>query len=125
MANPSFLTLSNLISENIRDKKKTEEIRQRLEERKEKRKIEQRLATIKTLAETATEEDDDAANWVEKSRKIQQAKEEAQKRAKMLEEMDEAFGVGNIIDTEISKAKARAYTGKDLRGLRVEHDRVS
>ena len=43
----------------------------------------------------------------------------------MLEEMDQAFGVGDIIDMELSKAKARAYTGKDLQGLRVEHDRVS
>lgn len=110
-------------AENIREKKKTEDIRQKLEERKEKRKIEQRLASFKTLAETAAEEDDDAANWVEKSRKLQLAKEEAQKRAKMLEEMDQAFGVGEIIDTEISKVKAKAYTGRDLQGLRVEHDR--
>ena len=112
-------------SENLREKKKTEDIRQKLEERKEKRKIDKRLASFKTLAETATEEDDDAANWVEKSRKLQQAKEEAQKRAKLLEEMDQAFGVGDIVHNEISKAKARAYTEKDLRGLRVEHDRVS
>lgn len=115
----------NSISENLREKKKTEEIRQKLEERKEKRKIEQRLASVKTIAETATEEDDDASTWVERSRKLQQAKDEAQKRAKMLEEMDQAFGVGDIIDMELSKAKARAYTGKDLQGLRVEHDRVS
>jgi len=110
-------------AENLREKKKTEDIRQKLEERKEKRKIDKRLASFKTLAETATEEDDDAANWVEKSRKLQQAKEEAQKRAKLLEEMDQAFGVGDIVHNEISKAKARAYTEKDLRGLRVEHDR--
>ena len=80
---------------------------------------------MKTLAETATEDDDDAVNWVEKSRKIQQAKEEAKKRAKMLEEMDEAFGLGNIVETELVKEKAKAYTGRDLKGLKVEHDRVS
>lgn len=79
---------------------------------------------MKTVAETATKEDDSAAAWVEKTRRLQQAKDEAAKRAKQLEEMDEAFGVGEVVTTELAKQKARAYTAKDLRGLKVEHDRV-
>lgn len=117
--------VSFLNSENIREKKQTEEIRRKLEERKEKRKLEQKLLNVKTLGDVTGEDDDNAANWVERSRRIQKEKEEAQKRAKLLEEMDEVFGVGDMVSQEIKKVKDKAYTSKDLRGLKVEHDRVS
>ena len=110
-------------SENLAEKKRTEELRRKLEEKREKRKIDQKLSQVKTLAQTATEEDDDAANWVEKMRRVQQEKEAAAKRAKMLEEMDAEFGVGDLVTQELMKQKAVAYTGRDLRGLKVEHDR--
>ncbi|KAI9558579.1 hypothetical protein GHT06_015367 [Daphnia sinensis] len=110
-------------AENLREKRTTEELRRKLDERREKRKIEQKLAQVRTIAQTATKEDDDTVSWVEKSRRLQQQKEEAAKRAKMLEEMDEAFGVGDMVTTELIKQKAKAYTSKDLRGLKVEHDR--
>ena len=105
-------------------KKRTDELKRKLDERKEKRKIEQRLAHVRTIAELATEEDDDVSSWVEKSRKVQKEKEEAEKRAKVLEEMDEALGVGALVETEIIKQKNQAYTSKNLKGLRVEHDQV-
>ncbi len=107
----------------MREKKATEELRRKLDERREKRQIEQKLSKVRTLGDA--DDDDDAVNWVEKSRKLQKEKEEAAKRAKMLEEMDEAFGVGDIVNNEMMKQKAKAYTSKDLRGLKVEHDRVS
>lgn len=110
--------------ENIREKKATEELRRKLDERREKRKIEQRLATVRGLGEADSDEDDVAASWVEKSRKLQKEREQAAKRAKMLEEMDEAFGVGDLVANELIKERAKAYTSKDLRGLKVEHDRV-
>lgn len=109
----------------MREKKATEELRRKLDERREKRKIEQKLAQVRTVVQTATTEDDDTVSWVEKSRRLQKQKEDAAKRAKMLEEMDEAFGVGDMVTTELMKQKAKAYTSKDLRGLKVEHDRVS
>ena len=116
--------ISGFTVENLREKKATEELRRKLDERREKRQIEQRLAQVRTLA-YATADDDNAVSWVEKSRRIQKEKEEAKKRAKMLEEMDEAFGVGDIVSTELIKQKDKAYTSRDLRGLKVEHDRVS
>ena len=112
--------------ENIRDKKKTEELRRKIDEKKEKRQIEQRFARVRALGEEAAAgEEDSAAYWVERSRRIQKEKDEAAKRSKMLEEMDEAFGVGEVVTDELMKQKAKAYTSKDLRGLKVEHDRVS
>lgn len=100
-------------------------MRRKLDERREKRKIEQKLARVRTLGEANADEEDDAVNWVEKSRKLQKQKEEAAKRSKMLEEMDEAFGVGDIVTNELVKQKSKAYTSKDLRGLKVEHDQVA
>ncbi len=100
-------------------------MRRKLDERREKRQIEQKLAQVRTLAHATADEDDNAVSWVEKSRRIQKEKEEAKKRAKMLEEMDEAFGVRDMVTTELIKQKAKAYTSRDLRGIKVEHDRVS
>ena len=114
-----------ILLENLREKKATEELRRKLDERREKRQIEQRLAQVRTLAHATADDDDNAVSWVEKSRRIQREKDEAKKRAKMLEEMDEAFGVGEIVTSELIKQKAKAYTSRDLRGLKVEHDRVS
>lgn len=117
------MLINRYFVENLREKKATEELRRKLDERREKRQIEQKLSKVRTLGDA--DDDDDAVNWVEKSRKLQKEKEEAAKRAKMLEEMDEAFGVGDIVNNEMMKQKAKAYTSKDLRGLKVEHDRVS
>lgn len=100
-------------------------MRRKLDERREKRKIEQKLSRARPLGEVAADEEDDAVNWVEKSRRIQKEKEEAAKRSKMLEEMDEAFGVGDVVTKELIKQKSKAYTSKDLRGLKVEHDEVN
>lgn len=110
---------------NIREKKATEELKRKLDERREKRKIEQRLAHVRTIAETVSDDDDDASNWVEKSRRVQKEKEDAAKRAKMLEQLDEEFGVAAVLENEIVKEKSRSYTSKHLTGLRVEHDKVS
>ena len=110
--------------ENIGTKKKTEELKRKIDERRERRKIEQGLTSIRPIAQQATEEDDNAASWVEKMRRIQKEKEAAAKRAKMLEEMDRELGVSDIVQTELLKEKSQAYTGKNLKGLRVEHDQV-
>lgn len=107
---------------NIGQKKATEELRRKIEEKREKRKLEQKFAKAKELGE-ASDEDDNALSWVEKQRRILQAKEEAAKRAKMLEEMDEALGDADKKET--AKKPSKAYTSRDLVGLKVEHDRVS
>lgn len=40
----------------------------------------------------------------------------------MLEELDEQFGVGQIIESELREKRRQQYTEKNLKGLRVEHD---
>lgn len=40
----------------------------------------------------------------------------------MLEELDEEFGISNIVESETKLKKAKMYSDKQLRGLKVEHD---
>nr|DBA17106.1 TPA: hypothetical protein GDO54_002601 [Pyxicephalus adspersus] len=98
--------------------KQQQELREKLAAAKEKRMINQKLGKIKSLGEDELWLDDTAA-WIERSRKLQAEKEKAEKRAKLLAEMDEEFGVSNLVEEEFGQKKN--YTSTDLRGLTVEH----
>lgn len=102
----------------ITKKKETEKLSERIQKMKDKRKIKDKLGTIKTLGES--DEEDDALAWVKKSRQKQKEKELAEKRAKQLMELDEAFGLEDIVKEEF-KGNQKEYTSKDLKGLKVEH----
>lgn len=45
-------------------------------------------------------------------------------QAKLLQEMDEEFGVGDLVAEEMKTERRHVYGTKDLKGLRVEHDLV-
>lgn len=107
-------------AENVAEKNNVAKIRERLKERREKRMLEARISSVKTLGESDGE--DDTKNWVTRQRDTTKLKKEAAKREKMLEEMDEEFGVAELIDGEIRKSRKKVYTNRDLRGLKVEHD---
>ncbi|KAF4077310.1 hypothetical protein AMELA_G00206700 [Ameiurus melas] len=96
------------------------EIREKLAALKEKRLLNQKLGKVKTLADDDPWLDDTAA-WVEKSRKLAKEKELAEKRAKLLEEMDEEFGVSSLVEEEFAQSKQEAYSSRDLKGLTVQH----
>ncbi|KAI8788508.1 U4/U6.U5 tri-snRNP-associated protein 1 isoform X2, partial [Biomphalaria glabrata] len=103
---------------NLGQLRKTESLREKMVNKKTQREMEKKLRTVKGLGDSDSE-DEDASAWVLKSRKLQQEKEMAEKRAKMLEEMDEDFGIGSLVEQEFKKDKR--YTQQDLRGLKVEH----
>ncbi|CAH1128714.1 unnamed protein product [Ceutorhynchus assimilis] len=107
-------------AENWADKAQRDKIRNRLAEHKEKRQLHSKLAKVKTLGES--DSDDDVSNWVDRNRNSEKAKMEADKRAKMLEELDAQFGIGEVIEQEQKQRRNQQYTYKDLRGLRVDHD---
>ncbi|XP_023650878.1 U4/U6.U5 tri-snRNP-associated protein 1 [Paramormyrops kingsleyae] len=96
------------------------EIREKLAAVKEKRLLNQKLGKVKTLAEDDPWLDDTAA-WVERSRKLAKEKELAEKRAKLLEEMDEEFGVSTLVEQEFKDSKKESYSAQDLKGLTVQH----
>ncbi|XP_065085690.1 U4/U6.U5 tri-snRNP-associated protein 1 [Ochlerotatus camptorhynchus] len=101
-------------------KTKEEKIREKLKERKERRAIEDKLKKVKTLGED--EEMDDLKSWAIKTRDKHRLKKEADQRAKLLDQLDEEFGVGDLVDQEVRDSRREAYKERDLRGLRVEHD---
>ncbi|KAM9856492.1 U4/U6.U5 tri-snRNP-associated protein 1 [Aulostomus maculatus] len=98
---------------------KQKEIKEKLAAMKEKRLLNQKLGKVKTLAEDDWL--DSTAAWVERSRKMAKEKEMAEKRAKLLEEMDEEFGVSSLVEEEFGQRKSGAYTSRDLKGLKVQH----
>ncbi|XP_066843533.1 U4/U6.U5 tri-snRNP-associated protein 1-like [Anser cygnoides] len=98
-----------------------QEIRERLAAAKEKRLHNQRLGKVKPLGE-AEPWLDDAAAWIERSRQLQRERELAEKRAKLLEEMDQEFGVSTLVEEEFMRRRRELYSARDLQGLAVEHD---
>ncbi|KAK5865723.1 hypothetical protein PBY51_019970 [Eleginops maclovinus] len=99
--------------------KKQKDMREKLAAMKEKRIQNLKLGKVKTIAE----EDwlDDTSAWVERSRLMAKEKELAEKRAKLLQEMDEEFGVSSLVEEEFAHGKKDAYTARDLKGLKVQH----
>ncbi|XP_075408518.1 U4/U6.U5 tri-snRNP-associated protein 1 [Tenrec ecaudatus] len=97
-----------------------EELREKLAAAKEKRLLNQKLGKIKTLGEDDPWLDDTAA-WIERSRQLQKEKDLAEKRAKLLEEMDQEFGVSSLVEEEFGQRRQELYSPRDLQGLTVEH----
>ncbi|KAG9475337.1 hypothetical protein GDO78_003655 [Eleutherodactylus coqui] len=99
--------------------KQQQELREKLAAAKVKRMLNQKLGKVKSLGEDELWLDDTAA-WIERSRKLQAEKDKAEKRAKLLAEMDEEFGVSNLVEEEFGQKKT--YSSQDLKGLTVEHN---
>ena len=88
--------------------------------KKDLRKVKTKLAVVKGLGESDSD-DDDAGKWVERQKKKVKEKEEAEKRAKAMAELDEEFGVQDIVEEGMKNKQQEEYTSKDLKGMRVEH----
>ncbi|KAI8125440.1 hypothetical protein FF38_14399 [Lucilia cuprina] len=108
-------------AEDLKEKAKVEKLREKLKQKKEKRFLEERLAHIKTLGES-DDEVDDISKWVQRNKKVVDEKKAAEERAKALEEMDQEFGVEDLVEKEKAEARRKAYTEKHLKGLKVDHD---
>ncbi|CAG9863570.1 unnamed protein product [Phyllotreta striolata] len=100
-------------AQNINEKTQQEKVRTKLQEMREKRRLSHKLSAVKTLGESDDEEDLTA--WVDKSRKKAEEKLEAQKRERMLEELD-----AQLEENRVKTPKK--YTEKDLKGLTIQHD---
>lgn len=107
-------------AENWAHKAEREKIKGKLAVCKEKRQLQHKLGKVKLLGES--DDDDNVESWVDKNRKIANAKQEAEKRAKVLEELDEQFGVSAFVENEKQRIRKQKYNEKHLKGLKVEHD---
>jgi len=95
-------------------------LREKLGIRKEKRTIESKLAAVKGIADS--DSDDDAEKWIQRQKSKVEAKAEAEKRAKTMSELDDEFGVGEIVQEKLKQDLGKKYTARHLKGLRVEHN---
>lgn len=105
---------------NLAATKDADKIKEKLALIRDKRRLHKKLQKVKKIADE--DDDEDASAWVQRSRKIQSEREKAEKQAKILQEMDEEFGISNLLDDELAKEKSEAYSAKDMAGLTVEHD---
>ncbi|XP_043254047.1 U4/U6.U5 tri-snRNP-associated protein 1 [Colletes gigas] len=104
----------------VNEKLRTQKLKEKIGTQKQKRQIEANLSKVKSLAEC--DSDDDTKAWIEKNRRLDEEKKKAEERAKMLDQLDEEFGIGNLVKEEIHTARNTAYTEKNLKGLKVEHN---
>lgn len=105
---------------NISEKLQADKLREKFRQNKEKRALEEKMKRTKTLG--VSDEDDDVSKWVVSSREKAKQKADAQRRAKILEEMDDEFGVGELVREETRREKRKIYSDKSLKGLKVDHD---
>lgn len=107
-------------AENIASKLEAEKLREKFRQKKEKRMLEEKLKRVKRLGDE--EEVDDIAVWLDRSRDKEKNRADADKRAKMLEEMDDQFGVNALVQQELRDSRRKAYTDRHLKGLKVDHE---
>lgn len=105
---------------NTADHQRTEKLKEKLNLTKEKRKIETNLSKIKALGDH--DSDDDINEWVNKNRKLIDEKKKAEERAKMLDQLDEEFGINELVKEDVKSHRKTQYTERNLRGLKVEHN---
>ncbi|EFO21317.2 hypothetical protein LOAG_07174 [Loa loa] len=110
-------------AEHLGEKKRADEMREKLSVARDKRKLYEKVLKVKPLAES--DSDEDAASWVAKNRELEEERKRAEERAKILDDMDADFGVNALISEEnkvkqIKKTKKRGQKS-DLAGLMVGH----
>ncbi len=131
-------------AKNLREERRQEHQREKVAVVREKRRVQERLRAVRGLGEDSSG-DEEAAKWVERNRKAQTAKQEAEKRvrseerafflssqalkstlprlqAKLFEDMDAEFGVSELVESEIGPSRGdKGYDSTALAGLTVEH----
>uniref|UniRef100_A0A914YLS1 U4/U6.U5 tri-snRNP-associated protein 1 n=1 Tax=Panagrolaimus superbus TaxID=310955 RepID=A0A914YLS1_9BILA len=103
-------------SENLAQKKKSEKIKEKLELQKQKRIVQSKLKS-KGLADTSSDEEENAESWVDKQRRL------AEQKARELEQMDEDAERAPIMKK--ARKPGGAIRSKDTSGMTVGHSKDS
>ncbi|KAK3854519.1 hypothetical protein Pcinc_039010 [Petrolisthes cinctipes] len=109
-------------AESITQKLQVEKLREKIAAQREKRRIKENLARLKTIAESDDDNMDNASAWVKRSRQLARDKALAERKTKMLEELDEQFGVGDLVEQDMTELKRKKYSSNSLSGLNVQHE---
>ena len=105
-------------AKNIGKIQQSEKLAEKMKMLQEKRRIKQHLSSVKSLGSASVDLTDTMA-WVQRSRGIASKKAAAAAQTKLLDAMDDEFGVGELVEQEKFK---KEYTSKDMKNLTVLHD---
>jgi hypothetical protein len=107
---------------NLADVKQQKEFKRKLEEQREKRRLMERVT--KTIADEVDDSEVAADVWLQKLKE----KQEAAKKEKLLQEMDnmleEQANESNRKAKNSSSSSRAKYTASNLKGMRIEHDEL-
>ncbi|CAB3399413.1 unnamed protein product [Caenorhabditis bovis] len=107
-------------AENWAEKKRENELKEKLEVAKKKRDIYSKVLRTKGLAES--DEDDSAESWIEKMRKKEEERKAAE-RAKMFDELDEEIEESKKPEKPKKKLKKGTKADSSTAGLVVGHSK--
>ncbi|CAI4223442.1 unnamed protein product [Auanema sp. JU1783] len=110
-------------AENWAEKKRQQEIKEKLETSKRKREIGDKFFKTKGLADSDSE-DEGAAGWINKQRKLEEERKKAQEREKMLDDMDENYSNVAAVEPK-KKLKPKRPKGSGTAGLVIGHSKES
>ena len=107
-------------AESLTEKLSADKLREKLKRKRLRRQQEAKLLAVKGIADSS---DEDVSSWVKSQKYVQEEKERAKKRAQMFEELDDDFGIGNLVDADKKETikKETGYDSKALKGLAVQH----
>lgn len=108
-------------AENISDKKKEKDIKEKLEIAKAKRDVYSKVLKAKKLADS--DEEDSAASFVNKMRQKEDEAKKAADRAAAFDQLDEELGVSAIVDKVKKPKKPKTKGPSDTAGMVIGHGR--
>ncbi len=85
--------------------KAADKLKEKMETMRESRRLARKLGGVATLGEQT--ETESASEWVERMKSRERERVEAEKRARMLQEMEEEFGVGDLVDEALREDRAQ------------------
>ena len=106
---------------NLAEEKRSSDLREKMAQMREKRRINMLLNKVKPITAEDSDDDDSAFSWVMKCRKADEERKKAEQTAKLLEDLDKEFGVGDLVVEEFGSKKSKGYGAKDLKGMKIEH----
>ncbi len=85
--------------------KAADKLKEKMETMRESRRVARKLGGVTTLGEQT--ETESASEWVERMKSRERERVEAEKRARLLQEMEEEFGVGDLVDEALREDRAQ------------------
>eukprot|EP00116_Pleurobrachia_bachei_P002022 sb/3462284/ len=105
-------------AKNMRQIVETQKLAEKMKVLKEKRRIKEQMSRVKSLGSSSSDLTDTMA-WIQRNRDLATKKAAAEAQNKMLDSMDDEFGVGDLVSRE--EIRGKNYTPQDLKDLTVSH----